>query len=89
MIGSYAKNQFPPTIGHDLHFSVTSGDRQRLQAIVADPRSSQKHVWRARITLKSDEWLGTSAVMTETGKSNPDFSRGVFETLHLRMIGLI
>ena len=31
-----------------IHFTVTSGDRQRLQAIVADPKSSQKHVWRAR-----------------------------------------
>ena len=52
-----------------IHFTVTSGDRQRLQAIVADPKSSQKHVWRARIILKSDEGLGNSSIMAETGKS--------------------
>ena len=52
-----------------IHFTVTSGDRQRLQAIVADSKSSQKHVWRARIILKSDEGLGASAIMRETGKS--------------------
>ena len=52
-----------------IHFTVTSGDRQRLQAIVANPRSSQKHVWRARIILKSDEGLGSSSIMAETGKS--------------------
>ena len=52
-----------------IRFIVTSGDRQRLQAIVADPKSSQKHVWRARIILQTDEGLGTSAIMRETGKS--------------------
>ena len=51
------------------HFTVTSVDRQRLQVIVADPKSSQKHVWRARIILKSDEGLGSSSIMAETGKS--------------------
>jgi transposase len=40
-----------------------------LQAIVADPKSSQKHVWRARIILLSGDGLGTSAIMAATGKS--------------------
>ncbi len=45
------------------------GFGQRLQAIVADPKSPQKHVWRARIALLSGEGLGTSAIMAPTGKS--------------------
>jgi transposase len=40
-----------------------------LCAIVADPKSPQKHVWRARIVLLSGDGLGTSAIMAETGKS--------------------
>ena len=52
-----------------ISFTVSSGDRQRLQAIVADPKSPQKHVWRARIVLLSGDGLGTSAIMAETGKS--------------------
>ncbi|PJK28014.1 helix-turn-helix domain-containing protein, partial [Minwuia thermotolerans] len=50
-------------------FTVSSRDRQRLQALVADPKSAQKHVWRARIVLLSGEGLGTSAIMAENGKS--------------------
>ena len=34
-----------------ISFTVSAGDRQRLRAIVADPKSPQKHVWRARIVL--------------------------------------
>ena len=30
---------------------VTTGDRVRLQAVVADRNSPHKHVWRARIVL--------------------------------------
>lgn len=52
-----------------ISFTVSFRDRQRLQAIVADPKSSQKHVWRARIVLLSDSDLGTAAIMAETGKS--------------------
>jgi transposase len=52
-----------------ISFTTSSRDRQRLCAIVADPKSPQKHVWRARIVLLSGEGLGTSAIMTETGKS--------------------
>ena len=50
-----------------ISFTVSSADRQRLRAIVADPKSPQKHVWRARIILLSGDGLGTSAIMAETG----------------------
>ena len=52
-----------------VSFEVSSTDRQRLEAIVADPNSRQKHVWRAHIILLSDDGLGTMAIMAETGKS--------------------
>ena len=52
-----------------ISFELSIVDRQRLRAIVSDPKSRQKHVWRARIILLSAEGLGTSALMAETGKS--------------------
>ena len=52
-----------------ISFTISSGDRQRLQAIVADPKSPQKHVWRARIVLLSGDGVGTAAIMAGTGKS--------------------
>ena len=52
-----------------ISFTVSSRDRQRLQAIAADPKSPQKHVWRARIVLLSGDGLGTTAIMAATGKS--------------------
>ena len=72
-----------------IHFSATSGDRQRLQAIVADPKSSQKHVWRARIILKSDEWLGSSSIMAETGKSKTCVRRWQERFMHEGVNGLV
>ena len=49
--------------------SLTDADRERLDAIVRDRNSPQKHVWRARIVLLSAAGLGTNAIMRETGKS--------------------
>lgn len=53
----------------DISFTVSPADRQRLRAIAVDPKSPQKHVWRARIVLLSDDGLGTSAIMSATAKS--------------------
>ena len=52
-----------------ISFTVSAGARRQLRAIVADPKSPQKHVWRARIVLLSGEGVGTSAIMAGTGKS--------------------
>ena len=48
---------------------VTAADRDRLEAVVADRNSPQKHVWRAAIVLATADGLGTNAVMRRTGKS--------------------
>jgi hypothetical protein len=50
---------------------VTTADRARLEAIVADRNSPQKHVWRARIMLATADGCGTAEVMRRAGVSKP------------------
>jgi transposase len=52
-----------------ISVSVSAADRRRLEAIVADRNTAQKHVWRARIILLTADELGTMAIMAATGKS--------------------
>jgi|SRR5579884_5907 len=51
-----------------ISISVTSENRVRLEAIVRDRNSPQKHVWRARIVLLTADGLGTVALMRAVGK---------------------
>jgi hypothetical protein len=44
-----------------ISITVTSADRVRLDAIVRDRKSPQKHVWRARIVLLTAHSLGRSS----------------------------
>jgi len=44
-------------------------DRERLDAIVDDRNSPQKHVWRARIVLGTADGLGTVEIMRTAGVS--------------------
>jgi transposase len=50
---------------------LTAKDRARLEAVVADRNSPQKHVWRARIVLATADGHGTVEVMRRAGKSKP------------------
>ena len=52
-----------------ISVSVSANDRRRLETIVADRNTPQKHVWRARIILGTADGLGTNAIMAATGKS--------------------
>ena len=52
-----------------ISITVSAADRRRLEAVVADRNSPQKHVWRAKIILLSEAGLGTTAIMRESGKS--------------------
>lgn len=52
-----------------ISLTVSESDRQRLDAIVAERNSLQKHVWRARIVLLSADGFGTNAIMLATGKA--------------------
>ena len=50
---------------------VSPGDRSRLERLVSDRNTPQKHVWRARIVLLSGDRLGTMAIVGQAGKSKP------------------
>jgi hypothetical protein len=51
--------------------SVTPEDRIRLQAIVADRNTRQKHAARARVIVATADSCGTTEVMRRSGLSNP------------------
>jgi transposase len=53
----------------DVVVDAKAADRARLEAVVANRNSPQKHVWRARIVLLTAEGLGTVEIMRRTGKS--------------------
>ncbi len=73
----------------DISFTVSPVERQRLGAIAADPKMSQKHVWRARIVLLSGEGLGTSAIMAATAKSKTCVWRWQERFMHEGVEGLL
>ena len=52
-----------------IKMDVTPADQARLRSIIEARSSPQKHVWRARIILLTDQGLGTAAIMAATGKS--------------------
>jgi hypothetical protein len=45
-----------------VEFRLRPGERERLEGVVADRRSAQQHVWRARIVLMSADGSGTMAI---------------------------
>src|SRR4051794_25013871 len=54
---------------------VSPADRRRLEAIVADRNSPQKHVWRAKVALAAADGLGTTAIGHRAGLSRPSVRR--------------
>lgn len=50
-----------------ISITLCPADRRRLNALVIDRNTPQKHVWRARIVLMSADGVGTSAIMVEAG----------------------
>lgn len=47
--------------------ALAAADRRRLEAIVSDRNSAQKHVWRARIVLLSSEGLALMGIAEKAG----------------------
>jgi hypothetical protein len=72
-----------------LSFSVTVTRGQRLRALVADPKGPQRHVWRPRTVLLSDDGFGTAAIMRETGKPKTCVWRWQERFMHERVEGLL
>src|SRR4051812_19328627 len=54
---------------------VSPADRLRLEAVVADRNSPQKHVWRAKVVLAAADGHGTSAIGRCAGLSRPSVRR--------------
>src|SRR3954471_7650368 len=54
-----------------LKIEVAAADRARLEAVVADRNSPQKHVWRARIVLATADGLATAEIVRRAGMSKP------------------
>jgi transposase len=54
-----------------VEIQLASEDRVRLERLVADRNTPQKHVWRARIVLLSAAGTGTMEIARRTGQSKP------------------
>ena len=70
-------------------FYVSPSDRIRLEAIVANPSSPQKHVWRAKILLATADGHGTAEVMRHAGVSKPSVWRWQDRFVHEGVAGLL
>ncbi len=51
------------------NIQLNRSDRSKLEAVVANRNSPQKHVWRARIVLLTADGHGTAEIMHATGKA--------------------
>src|SRR3712207_4420349 len=54
---------------------VSPADRLRLETIVADRNSPQKHVWRAKVVLAAADGHGTIGIGRRPGLSRPSVRR--------------
>jgi hypothetical protein len=59
-----------------ISISVSAADRRRLEAIVADRNTPQKHVWRARIMLLTADGVGANAVWRRRARRRPPSGAG-------------
>ena len=48
---------------------LSRADLSKLKAVVANRKSPQKHVWRAKIVLLTADGRGTAEIMQATGKA--------------------
>jgi len=55
----------------DVEVRLGPGDRERLEAVVADRNRAQKHVWRAQIILATAAGCGTAEIMRRADVSKP------------------
>ena len=71
-----------------ITIEVTPADRTRLQSIIRDRNSSQKHVWRARIMLLTADGAGTMAIVRAVGKGKTVIWRWQERFMHEGVAGL-
>jgi hypothetical protein len=68
---------------------VISSDRQRLEAVISNRNSAQKHIWRAAIVLLSAGSVGTAEIMRQTGTSKTCVWRWQERFMHEGVDGLL
>ena len=73
----------------NVSFEVSASERARLEALVADPKTAQKHVWRARIVLLTADGFGTMEIIRRTGKTKPTVWRWQARFMEERVDGLL
>jgi Homeodomain-like domain len=71
-----------------ISIAATPADRLRLEAIVRDRNSPQKHVWRARIVLLTADGQGTNAMTRLLGKDKTVVWRWQARFMHEGVTGL-
>jgi hypothetical protein len=59
-----------------IFITVTPADRVRLDAIVRDRNSPQKHVWRARIVMLTADGKGTNAIARALARTKRWYGAG-------------
>ena len=73
----------------NVSFEVSASECARLEALVADPKTAQKHVWRARIVLLTVDGFGTMEIIRRTGKTKPTVWRWQARFMEERVDGLL
>lgn len=68
---------------------VNAADRARLEAVVADRNSPQKHVWRAQIVLLTAAGVGTNEIMRQAGVAKTAVWRWQERFMHAGADGLL
>ena len=71
-----------------ISVTLTTADRVRLDAIVRDRNSPQKHVWRARIVLLTADGEGTNAITRAIAKDKTVVWRWQERFMHEGVAGL-
>ena len=72
-----------------ISITVSSADRRRLQAVVRNRNTPQKHVWRAQIVLLTADGVGTNEIMRQTGTSKVCVWRWQERFMHEGVDGLL
>jgi transposase len=68
---------------------VSGADRTRLETVVADRNSPQKHVWRARIILLTTDGVGTNEIERQSGVDKNSVWRWQERFMHEGVDGLL
>ena len=71
-----------------ISITVTAEDRVRLDTIIGNRNSPQKHVWRARIIVLTADGAGTSAITRTVGKGKTVVWRWQERFMHEGIEGL-